>query len=327
MGLTFPTQLQDPFELAGSTIRGENQADLPGFVAPNHYPSQTGSSVRSALQHSRPAVNKRNLVSWFVPEVGVVQMYINPQTMRYQERKHLSRQRTKGGYVLQYWGEELGQLSIQGTTGSSGIEGINVLQDVYRSEQLAFDPYALAFAAEADAQSELDIFGIGSPTGRLLGLGAEAGLGMLNSAIATGSPSVQRPKPTLASLAFSVEMYWSGWVFRGFFQDFSVDERADRLGLFDYNITFIYTQRRGIRPNFLGWHRSPVHGPSNSDPQFGTPYSYQGLRAQSITPANNVNSDVNALEQILESGKGIAGSVEQLFSSPGRAASFGLLGI
>ncbi len=250
----------------------------------------------------------------------MVQMYVNPQQIQYQERKHISRQRTKGGYVLQMWGEELGQLSISGTTGSSGVEGINILEDVYRSEQLAYDPYALAFAAEADARSELDPFGIGNPGGNLLGLGGsllgsavDTTLGMMNSAIATGSPSVQRPKPTLASLAFSVEMYWSGWVFRGFFQDFRVDERADRLGLFDYNMTFVYTQRRGLRTNFLGWHRSPVNGPSDSDPQSGAPHSYQGLQAQPDTPVNNVNSDVNALDEILETGKGIVSNVERLF--------------
>jgi hypothetical protein len=71
-------------------------------------------------------------------------------------------------------------------------------------------------------------------------------------------------------------MYWSGWVFRGYFADFRIEERADNLGLFNYSMNFVYTQKRGYRTNFLAWHRSPTNGPSDSDPEFGTPYSYNG---------------------------------------------------
>lgn len=282
---TPPQQTTDPFEAANLLTQGVRVENLPGFNAPIP-PGQSGGTVRQGsidlarASGDRNAFFVRNMVRWFVPEVGIVEMYVNPQSIDYRDKKHISNQRTKGGYVLQYWGEELSQLNIQGTTGSSGIEGVNVLRDIYRAEQLAFDPYALSLAANrAEANAQTNLFG-GTQGGSFLdGLG-EAGADFLDlvfNAAQTGSVESTRAKPTLASLAFSVEMYYSGWVFRGYFTDFTIQERADRLGLFDYNMTFMVTQRRGIRQNFLGWHRSATNGPSNSDPNFGTPYTFNGF--------------------------------------------------
>ena len=47
-------------------------------------------------------------------------------------------------------------------------------------------------------------------------------------------------------------------------------------------MTFVATQKRGYRLNFLGWHRSPTTGPSNSDPEFGASYSYSELEGNSF---------------------------------------------
>jgi len=83
---------------------------------------------------------KRSLIQWQLPHLGsgqFLEMYVNPQNIQFSSRKEINRIRTKGGYIAQYWGEDLDTVNIQGTTGSSGIEGINALRDVYRSEQLA----------------------------------------------------------------------------------------------------------------------------------------------------------------------------------------------
>lgn len=82
----------------------------------------------------------RTLIVWEVPSVGspgFIEMYINPNNMQMTERKLITEQRTKGGYIIQYWGEELINVSIAGTTGDGGVEALNVLRDIYRSEQLA----------------------------------------------------------------------------------------------------------------------------------------------------------------------------------------------
>jgi hypothetical protein len=48
----------------------------------------------------------RELIAWRVPGIGFIQMYMNPQQVVITEKKVATRQRTKGGYVVQYWGEE-----------------------------------------------------------------------------------------------------------------------------------------------------------------------------------------------------------------------------
>lgn len=304
-----PPPLRDVFDLASQTISDVGR-EIPGFgTVP--IPSKSGFGVRqSKVPSQRTAGFTRNMMRWFVPETGIVEMYVNPQNVSYQRKKHITRQRTKGGWVLQYWGEELGALNISGTTGSSGIEGINVLEDVYRNEQLAFDPYALAIAAARDAQ-DIDFSGNQSLFALIDNAGQDASerfFDLVSNAIETGSSNTSRPKPTLADLAFTVELYWSGWVFRGFFDDFRVEERAGNLGLFDYSMTFTYTQRRGIRNNFLGWHRSPTDGPSNTDPRFGIPYSFQSLASNSAVSPAQQNQAPLSIDQNLSSSRPIVNS-------------------
>lgn len=88
--------------------------------------------------HGRERV--RTLIVWEIPAVGspgFVEMYINPDNIQIRDQKLQTPVRTKGGFVLQYWGEALTQLTISGQTGDGGIEALNVLRDIYRSEQLA----------------------------------------------------------------------------------------------------------------------------------------------------------------------------------------------
>jgi len=88
----------------------------------------------------RALAQKRSLIQWQVPHLGqnqFLEMYINPQNISFQSRKEIQLTRTKGGFISQYWGEALDELSLTGVTGSAGIEGLNVLRDIYRSEQLA----------------------------------------------------------------------------------------------------------------------------------------------------------------------------------------------
>ena len=83
--------------------------------------------------------------------------------------------------------------------------------------------------------------------------------------------------PSLASMALGVEMYYAGWVYRGYFQSFTLTEAADRLGMMEYTIEFISTQRRGYRVNTFDWNRSAISGPSNNSSNGGIPLSYTDL--------------------------------------------------
>lgn len=294
--VSFPTEPSDLFDFAGSVVRGTSNRGSSGFGAPV-LPAQNGNSTRQAqIPNERAGIYNRNMMRWFVPETGIVEMFINPQNITYQLKKDLSEQRTKGGYVVQYWGEALTNLSIRGTTGSSGIEGINVLEDIYRAEQIAYDPYALALASQRDREvnDQFSVFG-SSDLGGLLNDAGNTFTNLVGNAIETGSSALTRQQPTLASLAFSVELYWSGWVFRGFFTDFTVEESAEKIGLFDYTMNFRVTQRRGLRLNFFPWHRSAVNGPSDSDPSFGVPYSYvdEGRNGPVVSPPSQENDGIS----------------------------------
>ncbi len=283
---------------AANVVRGGLSSEAQGFSSSAGLPSPSGNQLRqSKITSLRTANVVRNMVRFFLPELGIVEMYVNPQSIKYGDKKHIpSPTRTRGGYIVQYWGEELGTLSISGTTGSAGVEGINILYDVYRNEQVAMDALALAVEAAKDKESSgnmLDsILGSGNlltSVGKAIGVGIDALFDQVTNVIQSGSIDPNTPKPTLASIAFQTEIYWSGWVFRGYFTSMSVTESANALGLFDYSMEFVVTQKRGLRLNFMPWHRSSTEGPSNSDPSFGPSYSYSTLA--NPVPQPNVNEE------------------------------------
>lgn len=276
-------------------------------------PTPNGLSTRqSQIPAQRDAVSKRQAMRFMIPEQPIVEMYVNPRQVQYQYKKLIQSTRVKGGYNLQYWGEDLTTLNVSGTTGTSGIEGINVLIDVYRNEQLMFDPYALFLQAERDkAQQEgFDdlLFGDGGPfglgnapiVGDILGAASDQISGAISSNIVNS-----RNKPTLASLAFTVEIYWSGEVYRGYFENFNFDESAERIGLFDYNFTFKVTQKRGFRTNFFPWHKHPSYGQSNWD-LGGPPLSYGRLVGEPAAPGRNAFDQPNLFQAIADGGNALA---------------------
>jgi hypothetical protein len=88
--------------------------------------------------HSNEKV--RSLIVWELPSIGsnaFIEMYINPDKLNIKDAKLTQMTKTKGGFILQYWGEQTTSISLSGTTGDGGIEAINVLNDIYRNEQVA----------------------------------------------------------------------------------------------------------------------------------------------------------------------------------------------
>lgn len=197
------------------------------------------------------ATYKRNLIRWVLPDRGVVSMFINPANISINRNKNIKSDRTKGGFVVQYWGEDLVDVSLTGTTGSFGVEGIYVLEDIYRNEQNVFNYSALNAEAEYEKTSG-DIFSdFFMPTlGDALDLISMFGESEQNIPFAG-------PKPTLAYYASCVEMYYGASSYHGFFTGFNVTESADQLGWFNYDLKFKATIIKGRRVNYMPWHRSP----------------------------------------------------------------------
>jgi hypothetical protein len=237
----------------------------------------------------------RKLIQWNIPNKGLVEMYINPQSLSITERKLMKETRTKGGYVVQYWGEALPEIDIAGTTGSGGVEGINVLRDIYRQEQIGFadvisqlnsgflgnvfqttlnsiqslvnNPLTNAITSTVSALSNPDQFfsDVVSTVGNVANV---------FDTIGKSISADQQLIPTLGALALSVELLYDGVTFRGYFKEFRVDEKSDEMGLFRYSMKFTVTRRVGLRKNGFPWQRTVDAGPANSDV---IPLSFGGL--------------------------------------------------
>jgi len=263
-----------------------NQFKSDGFLVPATFSADGNGLPSSKVPSLVNAQLKRNIITFFVPSFGTVRLFVNPAAITYTHRKLIQKDRTKGGFTLQYWGEELSVLNLHGTTGSSGIEGINVLYEIYRAEQYAFDAVGLTLAANnaaADVANNL-VNGIGGMLGnginQLFGGGASTasasagGAGLLGGILGLDSPNntlSAKNIPSLASLAFTVELYYNGWVFRGYFENMTINERADNF-LLEYDMNFVVTQRRGYRTNQFAFQRAANQGPS----QYATPNSFSG---------------------------------------------------
>lgn len=211
------------------------------------------------------------------------QLYINPNNIQYRESKVIQDTLTKGGYVVQYFGEQLPTLSVNGTTGSSGIEGINILRDIYKHEQIQFrillaERQRKIAEATLKATEEAELMlnqkrntteGTWSNIADLVTGGAYTNLyeGLKSAIEIIAEPFQDRPdldksafkaSPTLAALATNIDMYYQGEFYKGFFTNFNVTENTSSLGLFDYTFEYKVTKVTGKRLNFMPWHRNPL---------------------------------------------------------------------
>lgn len=207
------------------------------------------------------------------------QLYMNPQSFQMRDSKLVQKSLTKGGHVVQYWGEDLTTIDVQGTTGSAGIEGINILRDIYRHEQIHYRKVLAnrqreiaEAAALAQAEAEEEIYD-GSFGGFLLGAADTLTGGAVSKTVSGITNTIDilfdknpmggrtaksfKSVPTLAAFATNIDMYYQGEFFRGYFTSFGVTESANEPGHFSYSFNFVVTRRTGKRTNFMPWHRNP----------------------------------------------------------------------
>jgi hypothetical protein len=98
---TITDRADQSFHTAQGAVAG-NSGDPAGFSSLAPLPSSTGNQVRqSKIPNNRMASATRNMVRWFLPELGVVEMYLNPQSIKYTDTKHIGTPvRTRGGYMV-----------------------------------------------------------------------------------------------------------------------------------------------------------------------------------------------------------------------------------
>lgn len=213
----------------------------------------------------------------------VIPLYINPQNIQISYSKNISETQTIGGYIIQYWGDKITKLTISGTTGSGGVEAINILHNIYKSEQTQFKKVLLqrqrdlAFkiqeeqaaaqnASTGTSLSALDqvLFnGVFSDVAN----GVSETMDFFRDAIAGngtgGNSSPVKLLPTLSAFAVSLDMHYQGKVYRGYVESMSVIENANSPGHFDYSIQYNSLKEYGERKNFMPWHTNPRDSSGN----------------------------------------------------------------
>lgn len=204
----------------------------------------------------------------------LIPCYINPQSFKISESKLLRKTFTKGGYYIEYWGEELPKISVSGITGSGGIEAIEILRSIYRNEQIQMEELLLNRASQISSQSSSALNNTNSlPSGALTAI--DTLFGNAASEIINGTASIidkitdifdgeeaEQPEPvtlipSLGTFAVAIDLYMQGIKYRGFFTRFDFGESADSAGHFDYSFEFEVLRISGKRRNFMPWHRSP----------------------------------------------------------------------
>lgn len=212
----------------------------------------------------------------------LIPCYLSPDNFSINESKIIKENITKGGYVVEYWGEELPKIEASGTTGSGGIEAIEILRSIYRNEQIQMKELLERRSRLLSQAIDTELKDTSSAT---LGAGIAESFDILfsnaYSEIKSGTQSVideitniwseqeTNPQPanlipSLGSFAVSVDLYLQGVKYRGYFTRFNVKENSESQGLFSYDFGFHVTKRSGVRNNFMPWHRSPVD--LNGDP-------------------------------------------------------------
>jgi hypothetical protein len=239
----------------------------------------------------------------------MIQLYLNPDQIQINETKIAQSTNTKGGFMVQYWGEQLATIQMTGTTGSGGVEAINILREIYRHELGEFENVLRKRARLNQQKSKEALLQTSNPNGNsLLTAAIDFSTGGLFSQVTNGldtlgemfSGNFETPQekerrsftrtPTLASLATGVEMYYQGEIFRGYFTQFSSTESSSNLGIFSYNMNFTILDRRGNRDNFMPWHRNP-RSPNGTPRMASTPI--EGPRPDEMSYKSNYSDDNN----------------------------------
>ena len=251
---------------------------------------------------------------------AIVPFYINPQTFSIQEGKIIKETLTKGGFSIQYWGEQLAVLQVTGTTGSAGIEGINILNAIYKNEVSQFNNILLERALNQDQDFRTALEGISLGSGQALtsvsgGLtsilddftrngfsgiidGTKSVIDQVTDAalgVANANPAKVELIPSIGAFAVSMILYWQGVKYQGYFSDFKIDETAASQGNFDYQFSFKVTKKAGTRSNFMPWHRSPT---DSSGAPISVSIPREGQRLEELnflntTQASLLSSQIN----------------------------------
>jgi hypothetical protein len=231
--------------------------------------------VRETIKFLIPT-NLLSLSTSGMSDREVVPLYINPTSIQTGYTKNIAETQTIGGFIIQYWGDRITTMSINGTTGSGGIDAINILYQVYKSEQIQFKNILLRRQAKLankinEAQAESQKTGVVDSAEALdqvlfngafsnFASGVSETMDFFKSAVAGNDTSKSSPVellPTMSAFAVSLDMHFQGKVFRGYIESMTISENSASPGHFDYTLQFKSLKEYGERTNFMPWHINP----------------------------------------------------------------------
>jgi hypothetical protein len=215
-----------------------------------------------------------SILSSSVGDRKIVPLYINPSQVQTNYAKNISETQTIGGFIIQYWGDKITTIAMSGTTGSGGIDAINILYEVYKSEQTSFRNLLIIRRqklekALRESTGGTEDLNIAQALDQVLLNGAfseiangwSESMDYFKMAINGESPDTKNKSlelmPTLSAFAVSLEMHYQGKVNRGYIESMNVTEDGNNPGHFNYSIQFKSLKEYGERNNFMPWHINP----------------------------------------------------------------------
>ena len=155
------------------------------------------------------------------------QMLINPTSMNHGKTSSVQSSYTRQGYVTQVWGTNQDLLTSNGTTAAFMVEG-GGLTAIARRRSVAYGNFLSFLYAYR------------------------------NNGYRFSDPTDLREQLTrVISVVHGVEMYYDNQTFMGHFNNFTLDENAERPFLFDYNFEFVVSSLSGNYNEVRG-HFQPI---------------------------------------------------------------------
>ena len=157
------------------------------------------------------------------------QLLINPTSMNHGKTSTVNSSYTREGYVTQVWGVNQGLITSNGTTAAFMIEG-GGLTNTARRRSLAYGNFlSFLFTYRNNGYQFYDPTALKQQLTRVIGL------------------------------IHGVEMIYDNQTFMGHFNNFTIDENAERPFLFDYNFEFVVSSLSGVYNEVRGhFKRVPV---------------------------------------------------------------------
>lgn len=155
------------------------------------------------------------------------QMLINPATMNHGKTSTVGTAYTREGYITQVWGTNQPLLTSNGTTAAFMIDG-GGLTNVARRRSLAYGNFlSFLYTYRNNGYQFYD------PT------------------------DLKQQLTRVINVIHGVEMYYDNQTFMGHFNNFTIDESAERPFLFDYNFEFVISSLSGNYNEIRG-HFKPI---------------------------------------------------------------------